>query len=122
MQPNGLFVRLRWYTEVRVLRCKCMDISGLSLRQRSIRRALALLGCVVLLYFAAGGTLLHHHTSGPETACHICQALHVPALAAAPVKLIPEAQQVGWHASLPESAALSDSFALHRASRAPPQA
>src|SRR5215470_8509275 len=121
MQPNGLLVRLKWYTGVWVLRFKCMDMWALSLRQRSIRRALALLGCVALLYFAAGGTLLHHHTSGPETTCHICQALHAPALAATTVRLIPEAQQVAWHASLPESPAPSDPFGLYRASRAPPQ-
>jgi len=100
---------------------RMMDTWGLSLKQRGLHRALAVLGCVALLYFAAGGTLLHHHTGGPETACQICQALHAPALAAAPVKLIPEAQQVAWHAALPESAVPSDSFALHRASRAPPQ-
>src|SRR5215472_10073012 len=70
----------------------------------TLRRALAIVGCMALLYFAAGGTLLHHHTGGPETACQLCQALHAPALAAAPVKLIPEAQQVAWHAALPESA------------------
>ena len=90
--------------------------------QGNARRALAVLGCVVLLYFAAGGTFLHEHTGGPDTTCHVCQALHMPALAAAPVKLVPEAQHIAWHASLPENAVPSDSFALHRASRAPPQA
>jgi hypothetical protein len=94
----------------------------LSFGRGSGRRALAVLGCVALLYFAAGGTILHHHTGGPDTACHICQALHMPALAVAPLKLIPQTQQVDWHASLPEHAAPSDSFALHRASRAPPTA
>jgi hypothetical protein len=46
----------------------------------------------------------------------------MPALAAARLDLIPEAQQVAWHASLPQDAAPSDSCALHRASRAPPVA
>jgi hypothetical protein len=86
----------------------------------SLRRALAVLGCVALLYLAAGGAFLHEHTGGPETACHTCQALHIPALVVAPVKLIPEAEQVAWHASLPEAQAPADSFSLHRASRAPP--
>jgi hypothetical protein len=86
------------------------------------RRALAILGCVALLYFAAGGSVLHHHTGGPDTACHTCQALHMPALAAAPLDLIPEARQVAWHTVLPENASPLDSFSLHRASRGPPSA
>jgi hypothetical protein len=99
-----------------------MDSQGLLFGRGSMRRALAILGCVALLYFAAGGTFLHEHTGGPDTSCHVCQALHMPALAVAPVKLIPEAQHIAWHASLPENAVPSDSFSLHRASRAPPQA
>jgi len=87
-----------------------------------VRRALAVLGCVALLYFAAGGAFAHQHTGGPDTACHICQALHMPALAAAPLDLIPEAREVARHAALPDDAAPQDSFALHRASRAPPSA
>src|ERR1700722_1214827 len=59
----------------------------------SRRRALALCGCLALVYLAAGGAFLHQHTGGPDTACHTCQALHIPALVVAPVKLIPEAQQ-----------------------------
>jgi hypothetical protein len=78
------------------------------------------LGCVALLYFAAGGAFAHVHTGGPDTACHICQSLHMPALAAAPLDLIPEAPQVAWHAVLPDNASPLDSFNLHRASRAPP--
>jgi hypothetical protein len=83
------------------------------------KRTLALLGCVALLYFAASGAF-HQHTDGPDTACHVCQSLHMPALAAAPLDLIPEARQVAWHAVLPENASPLDSFSLHRASRAPP--
>lgn len=84
------------------------------------KRALAILGCVALLYFAAGGAFAHEHTSGPDTACHICQSLHIPALAPAALDLIPEARQVAWHAVIPISAAPLNSFSLHRASRAPP--
>ena len=90
--------------------------------RRNARRALALLGCVALLYLAAGGTFLHHHTNGPETTCHICQTLHMPALAATRLDLIPDTQQVAWHAVLPRHVAQLDSFSLHRASRAPPTA
>ena len=86
------------------------------------KRALAILGCVALLYFAGGGVFVHQHTGGPDTACHVCQSLHMPALAAAPLDLIPEARQVAWHAVLPENDSPLDSFSLHRASRAPPTA
>jgi hypothetical protein len=77
---------------------------------------------LALLYFVAGATLHQHadRTSAPDTTCHVCQALHMPALAAAAFDLIPETQQVAWHATLPQNAAPSDSFALHRSSRAPP--
>jgi hypothetical protein len=86
------------------------------------RRTLAVLGCVALLYFAAGGVFVHQHTGGPDTACHVCQALHVPVLAAAPLDLIPEAREIARHAALPDRAGPQDSFSLHRASRAPPSA
>ncbi len=88
----------------------------------SVRRALAVFCCAVLLYFAAGATFLHQHTNGPDTACHICQALHMPALAAARLGLVSTLQIVTWYSSLPQHVAPSNSFALHRASRAPPSA
>jgi hypothetical protein len=84
------------------------------------QRTLAILACVALLYFAAGGSFLHEHTYGPDTACHVCQALHMPALAAAPLDLVTTPEPVTWHSSLPLHAAPSDSFSLHRAGRAPP--
>ncbi|MCU1315912.1 MAG: hypothetical protein JWN63_1234 [Candidatus Acidoferrum typicum] len=87
-----------------------------------VRRTLALLASVALLYFAAGGSLFHQHTNGPDTACHICQALHMPALAAARLDLASTPQVVTWYSSLPQHAAPSDSFSLHRAGRAPPTA
>jgi hypothetical protein len=87
-----------------------------------VRRTLALLASVALLYFAAGGSLFHQHTNGPDTACHICQALHMPALAAARLDLASTPQVVTWYYSLPQHAAPSDSFSLHRAGRAPPTA
>jgi hypothetical protein len=84
------------------------------------RRALAILGCVALLYFAAGGVFIHQHTGGADTVCSVCQALHMPVLAAAPVDLLPEGQPVARHAAPTEITSPLDSFATHRASRAPP--
>gem|GEM_PF-1295091 len=88
--------------------------------RETMRRALAVLACAALLYFAAGGSLFHHHTSGPENACHICQSLHVPVLAAAALDLVATPQLIARYSSQPQRVASSDSFSLHRASRAPP--
>jgi hypothetical protein len=88
----------------------------------SVRRAVAVLACAVLLYFAAGGSLLHQHRNGPENACHICQSLHAPALAAAAFDLVAVPELIARYSSLPQHAAPSNSFSLHRASRAPPSA
>jgi len=85
-------------------------------------RALAILACAVLLYFAAGGSLLHQHKGGPENACHICQSLHMPALAAAALDLVAAPELIARYTSLPQHAAPSNTFSLHRASRAPPSA
>jgi len=84
------------------------------------RRALALFACAALFFFAAGGSLFHQHAHGLDTACHICQALHMPALAAARLDLSSTPQIVTWYSSLPQRAASSNSFSLHRAGRAPP--
>jgi hypothetical protein len=86
------------------------------------RQALAVLACAVLLYFAAGGSLLHQHTGGTETACHICQSLHLPVLAAAALDLVAVPELIARYTSLPQHDAPSNSFSLHRASRAPPSA
>jgi hypothetical protein len=85
-------------------------------------RAVALLGCAVLLFFAAGGMFLHQHQGGPDTVCHVCQALHMPALAAASLDLVTTPGPITWHSSVLLHVAPEDSFALHRASRAPPTA
>jgi hypothetical protein len=87
-----------------------------------VRRTLAVIACAALLYFAAGATILHQHANGSETACHICQALHMPALAAARLDLVSTPEVVTWYSSLPQCTAPSGSFSLHRASRAPPTA
>jgi hypothetical protein len=87
-----------------------------------LHRALALLACVALLYFACGGVLLHEHTNGPETPCHVCQALHMPALAAARLAFSFNPAPVIWLSAAPVTAAPIASFSLHRPSRAPPVA
>jgi hypothetical protein len=87
-----------------------------------VRKALALLACAALVYFAAGGSFLHEHKKGPDTVCHICQALHLPTLAVAQLDLVRTPEIVTWYFSLPQHSAPSDSFALHRAGRAPPSA
>jgi hypothetical protein len=84
------------------------------------QRTLALVACAAILYFAAGGSLLHKHTDGPDNACHICQALHMPALAAERLNLVSSPELVAWYSSLPQHSGPSSTFSLHRASRAPP--
>jgi hypothetical protein len=87
-----------------------------------VRQGLALLACAALLYFATGGALFHQHTNGPDPACHICQALHMPALATARLDLVSTPEFVTRYSSLPRHVAPSNSFSLHRAGRAPPTA
>jgi hypothetical protein len=84
------------------------------------RRALALLACAALLYLASGATVLHHHSKGPESACHFCQSLHLPALASGTHNLLVAPQWMDRFWSRPTMAMPSDSVSLHRASRAPP--
>ena len=97
-----------------------MKLLARQFAKRHLQPALALLACAALLYFACGGALLHTHTGGSETPCHVCQALHMPALASArlAVSIVPET--VSWLSALPLHAAPIDSFSLHRPSRAPP--
>jgi hypothetical protein len=92
------------------------------LDQTHLQRWLALLGCVALLYFACGGALLHEHTSGPDTACHVCQALHMPTMASARLAFAIAPAPVIWLSAVPQYAAPNDSFSLHRPARAPPVA
>jgi hypothetical protein len=99
-----------------------MQTGTLIFGRKNARRALAVLACAVLLYFAAGGSLFHQHTRGPETACHICQSLHMPALAAAALHLVVAPELIARYSTLPQHAAPSNSFSLDRASRAPPSA
>jgi hypothetical protein len=99
-----------------------MRTPGFIFAASSARRALALLACAMLLYFAVGGTLLHQHKDEPGAVCHICQSLHMPALAAAQQHAAQAPQLVTRSAAIALDAATTDSFGLHRASRAPPAA
>jgi hypothetical protein len=99
-----------------------MHLGKTIFERTTAQRALAILACAALLYFAAGGSFLHEHAKGPDTACHVCQALHLPTLAPAPLDLVSTPELVTWYASLPLRAAPSHSFVLHRAGRAPPSA
>ena len=97
-----------------------MHLSKRILGRFNTRRAVSILACVALLYFALGATVLHQHTSGPENACHICQSLHVPALASTALDLAVVPELIARFSSQARHTAPSDSFSLHRASRAPP--
>ena len=98
-----------------------MDPQVTSFGRQMARRGLALLACGALLFFVAG-SYLHKHTEGPDTACHVCQALHMPALAATRLDLLSSPEQVTWYLSLSHHVAPTNSFSLHRAGRAPPTA
>ena len=99
-----------------------MSLWGTNSRKVFARRAVALLTCSALLCFVVGAAVFHKHSNGPDTACHLCQALHMPALAAARLALADTPVIIAWHTSAPQHTPPSDSFALHRASRAPPAA
>ena len=64
-----------------------MSFAGIHLRAVFSRRTASLVACAALLCFALGGAVFHEHSNGPDTACHLCQALHMPALAAARLAL-----------------------------------
>src|SRR5467141_2812057 len=99
-----------------------MHLGNAIFGRTTAQRVVAIAACAALLYFAAGGSFLHEHTNAPDSACHICQALHMPALTAARLDLVSTPELVSWYTSLPQHAAPSDSFSLHRAGRAPPTA
>ena len=89
----------------------------------NVRRALALLAGMALLYFAAGGAFLHAHKDGSgDTPCHVCQALHMPALAPAGAASIAIPEFVSWYLTQPIHPAPCEAFSIHHAGRAPPAA
>jgi hypothetical protein len=99
-----------------------MSLPGIRLGRVFARRAMALTACAALLYFAAGGAYLHQHKGGNDTACHICQALHMPALAPAGAAAIAIPEFVSWYFTQPVYAAPCEAFSFHHAGRAPPVA
>jgi len=101
---------------------KHMRIPRLTLDGHLLNKAVALFACAALLYFACGGAFLHEHSSGPETPCHICQALHMPALAVAHVDLALTPSPITRLSSIQQQIVPNASFSLHRPSRAPPAA
>jgi hypothetical protein len=89
------------------------------LSARALRYGAVLL-CVAVLYFAAGGSYLHRHTGGHETVCHVCQSLHAPALATAAGLLVAALEITGGHEAPPIQASALNEVSLHHAGRAPP--
>jgi hypothetical protein len=85
------------------------------------RRAFAAFACLLVLYFASG-SLLHQHSGGPDTACHICQSLHLPVLAPASLDLVSTPELIARYSSLPQLVTPQNSFCRHHPSRAPPTA
>jgi hypothetical protein len=91
------------------------------LNQGNIRRGtMALLAIAAMLFLASGLTILHLHQDGPETTCHICQALHMPALVAERLDNLAAPERISWNLALPDEAVPSDTFESNHASRAPP--
>jgi hypothetical protein len=87
----------------------------------TVRRTLALLASLAFFYFAAGGAYLHTHKDGRgDTPCHVCQALHLPALAPADVATIAVPEFSSWYQTRPIHVAPREAFSLHHAGRAPP--
>ena len=82
----------------------------------------AALLCLLLLYFAGGGSFLHEHNGAPDTVCHVCQSLHAPALTVAFSGIVSAPQITGWHDSRPILNLALDEVSLLRSGRAPPSA
>jgi hypothetical protein len=90
--------------------------------QNSLRRYGALLICLALFYFSAGGSFLHQHRAGQDPVCHVCQSLHAPALAASVSLAFAAPEITGWHNARPMQAVARNEVSLHHAGRAPPSA
>ena len=99
-----------------------MDKKGSLFSARSLQRFLAVLLCLAVLYFAAGGSFLHRHAGAQETVCHVCQSLHAPALATAGGLLVALPELTGWHEARPIQTSSLNEVSLDHAGRAPPSA
>jgi len=97
-----------------------MEKKGSLLSARALQRFAALLLCLAVFYFAAGGSFLHRHTGGQETVCHVCQSLHAPALATASGLLVASPEVAGRHEARPAQASALNEVSLQHAGRAPP--
>jgi len=98
-----------------------MKRSSKSAEKRWSRLAAGLV-CLALLYFAAGGSLLHQHTSGRDPVCHVCQSLHAPALTVSTSGLVATPEITDWHEALPVAAHALNEDSLYHSGRAPPLA
>jgi len=85
-----------------------------------MRRYGALLICLALFYFGAGGSFLHQHRSGQDPVCHLCQSLHAPALAASAGVVVAAPEVTGWHDARAIQATTLNEVSLYHAGRAPP--
>ena len=105
-----------------------MRLQELILEHGALRRATpaerigAALLCLALLYFAGGGSFLHHHSGAPDAVCHVCQSLHAPALTVTFSGIASAPQITGWHDSRLAFTAVLDEVSLLRSGRAPPSA
>jgi hypothetical protein len=99
-----------------------MEKKGSLLNAGALERYAAVLLCLAVFYFAAGGSFLHRHTGGQETVCHVCQSLHAPALATAAGLLVTAPQVTAWHEAHTAQASALNEVSLHHAGRAPPSA
>ena len=97
-----------------------MEKKASLLSARALQRFGAVLLCLAVLYFAAGGSFLHRHASGQETVCHVCQSLHAPALATTAGLLVAAPEAAGWHETGAIQASALNEVSLHYAGRAPP--
>jgi hypothetical protein len=90
--------------------------------ENALRRYGALLICLALFYFAAGGSFLHQHSTRQDPVCHVCQSLHAPALAASTGTAVATPEITGWHVAQPIPTTTLNEVSLHHAGRAPPSA
>jgi hypothetical protein len=119
-QRNDIFSRLKREMGVTLTHKMARVTRGAT--SPALRRIGAALICLAVLYFAGGGSLLHQHHSGSDVVCHVCQALHAPALAVSFSGIASGPQIAGWHDSRPVFRAELDEFSLLRSGRAPPSA
>lgn len=85
-------------------------------------RVFAVAASLVLLYFAAGGTLIHKHQPGHADACHICHSAHGHVLAPCANATLAALQTASSLQLDRSTISPADVFSPQRAGRAPPSA